>query len=136
MQKVQNRKLNKLSKYYLEFIQLLVVGLLFLFVLNKELVLFVKEFISALPIGASLVESIALKGYIIFNILSNSPSLFVLTLVLLQVMIFAHAIKMWVIIFCNPFSYIKEDVIINNHKIERYCRDNTSKYLETSRLRF
>lgn len=136
MEKANSKKLNRWSKYYLEFIQLVAMGLLFLFVFNKELVIFVKEFISALPVGGGLVESIAIRGYVVFNMLANSPSLIVLLFAIFQVVIFAKTVTAWLIICCTPFSFNKENVVVRKQKVECYCRDNKSAYLENSRLLF
>jgi hypothetical protein len=136
MEKVGNQKINKFSKYYLEIVQLVATGLLFLFVLNKELVIFIKEFISALPIGSSFVESIALRGYVLFNLLANSPSLVVFTFVFLQLIAIASVISLWIIIFCNPFIYDEKTIVTCDKKVEKFYRNNRTVYLETMRLLF
>lgn len=126
MKECQNSKFNRLSKHYIEICQLIVMAVLFLFVFNNELVVFVKDFIGALPIGGGLVESIAIKGYFVFKVLASSPSLFVLTLVFLQLMIFAHAIRVWLVIYARPFVYDKEDIVLADSTVD-LCkpRDNT-----------
>ncbi|MGN0961261.1 MAG: hypothetical protein ACI4PF_03580 [Christensenellales bacterium] len=134
MQNLNAKKVNRFSKYYFNFIQLVVTGLLFLFVLNRELVLFVKEIISVLPVGANFIESIALKGYIIFNVLSNSPSIVILTLFIFHIVLFGYKIKIWCIVFCNPFIYNKEDLTCGEKKTCQFYRNNRTIYLENLRL--
>lgn len=134
----QNDKVKKFNsfakKYAQELLQLVAMGLLFLFVLNKELIVFVKEFIGALPVGGSLIESIALRGYVIFNLLSNSPSIVIFTLLFLQVVLFVYTINLLAIIFCKPFM-LKEDVVVVQKKIlDTYTRNNKTTYLENLRL--
>lgn len=135
MKKDNAYKINRHSKYFLEFIQLVVMGLLFLFVLKRELVVFVKELISSLPVGGNFIESIAVKGYVIFNLISHSPSLIVFTFLILQVMVFA-TFKCLTLLYCYPFYYAKENLTIVEKKVEHFYRNNRTTYLENLRLLF
>lgn len=111
MKDVKCKKFNRFSKYYLDICQLIVMGLLFLFVLNNELVMFVKEFVGILPVGAGIVESVAVKGYFVFKILATSPSFFVFTYVFFQLMIFAYAFRVWIVKYGTPWKCGKEDIV-------------------------
>lgn len=129
------RKFNSfVKKYAHEFFQLIIMSCLFLFVLNKELVLFVKEFISAIPFGGNFIESIALKGYVVFNMLSSSPSLVALMLMFLQVVLVVYTIRILVIIFYKPFVLNEESLATEQTSVENYARNNKIIYLENLRL--
>lgn len=117
MKERQGGNFNRLSKYRVEICQLFIMVLLFLFVFNNELVVCVKDFIASLPIGAGLVESIAVKGYFTIKILASSPSLFLFTFVLLQLMIATYAIKLWTVIFAHPFVYVKDDIVLEDSAV-------------------
>ena len=135
MSKFTANKVNRISKISLEIVKLVAMALMFLFVLNKELVVFVKEFISTLPAGSTLVETIATRGYIYFCLLSNSPSLFALTLVLIQVFLFVQVVTIIVYVFCKQLYYTKENAAIEYQKKEnKFYRNNRTVYLENSSL--
>lgn len=123
MKETNTQKINRVPRRYVDICQFVVMAVLFLFVLNNELVVFVKDFINILPIGGGLVESVAIKGYFVFRVLASSPSLFIFTLIFLQLMICAYAIKVWLIVFARPFIYVKEDLVLS----EDY-RDVSRKY--------
>lgn len=115
--------------------QLVVMGLLFLFVLQKELIVFVKEFIYSLPTGSNVIEQIAIRGYVYFNLLANSPSLFAVAFVIIQVMLFACTITIILYILCEPIIYSKENIFLNfKRKENKFYRDNRSCYLENLSL--
>lgn len=113
MKETNTQKINRVPRRYVDICQLVVMAVLFLFVFNNELVVFVKDFINVLPIGGGFVESVAVKGYFVFKVLASSPSLFIFTLIFLQLMICAHAIKVWFVVFARPFIYVKEDLILS-----------------------
>lgn len=129
MKNADDKKFNKVPKRYVDICQFVVMAVLFLFVLNNELVIFVKDFISMLPIGGGFVESVAIKGYFVFKVLMSSPSLFLFTIVFLQLVICAQAIKVWLIIYVKPFAYDKSDVIVSEDYIDvtqKYSVDSAS----------
>lgn len=136
MNRISRKEFNRKNKFLIGLVQLFILGLVVLSVFNREIVIFVKDFIKALPVGSSFVEGVALRGYVYFQLLTSSPSLVMLSFVLLQVMIFAYVVTTWIIIFSKPFVYNKENVATTNPHVEIFYRNNRSSYLENMRLLF
>ena len=127
-------KVNKGNKVYFLLVQLLVIAMLVLFVFNNELVIFVKDFINALPVGRGFVESIALRGYVVFNALSSSHSLFALCLLFLHVVIFTSTICKIILFIAQPYFCNEEEIKKVEYKVESFDKNYKGCYLEHMRL--
>lgn len=136
MKKLYRPELNRKNKAFLTLMQFVILGLFVLTAFNREVVLFVKDFINALPVGSSLVEHVAVKVYVLFQFIASSPSFVMLSFVIIQVMLFAYVVMTWIIIFSKPFVYDKEDIVVHENRIDAFCRNNRGSYLENMRLLF
>lgn len=137
MLKIKKTNQESRSRAHFLLVQLSVVAMLFLFVFKKELVIVVKDFIQNLPIGSNFVEAIAVKGYVIFTAMSNSPSLFAFCFFILQIFIFTTSFKVIALFFAKPQLHEEDKLTFAKHtKTNTYEPNHRECYLENLRLLF
>ena len=136
MKQLYTTKLNKKNKVFITLMQFVILGLFVLTAFNREVVLVVKDFINALPVGSNIIECLAVRVYVLFQFIATSPSIVMLSFVIIQVMLFAYVVMTCIIIFSKPFIYNKEDVVVQENTVDAFCRNNRSSYLENMRLLF
>ena len=77
---------SKLNKHLKSLLYTLVWGGLFALVLNREIIVFIKEFINSLPIGSDFVKAIAMDVYLGLKAIIHTPTLFGVLVVFLQIL--------------------------------------------------
>ena len=128
---------DKRNKKRFLLVQLSVIALLFLFVLKKELVVVVKDFIQNLPIGSSFVEAVAVRGYVIFTAMSNSPSLVAFCFFVLHLFVLTTSFKLLVMLIEKPHLQEEEKVsFAKSARTKTYVANYKNCYLENLRLLF
>ena len=129
-------KNSKLNKHLKSLFHTLLWGGLFALVLNKEVVVFIKDFIDSLPIGSEFIRSIAVEVYLGLKALIHAPSLLGVLIVFLQ--LFYITCDIYYLLIQN-YPFIKNCYYyVNVSETETHTKDiAVSKrydYLQLSRL--